>query len=128
MTTSRTVVPDPGPTPVPASREDVLVANIGGPTAIAFAPDGRLLITTQGGQLRVYQNGNLLATPALDLSGRVCSNSERGLLGVAVDPDFTSNNFIYLYYTFNKFSTCPTGQPTNALNPVNRVARFILGS
>ena len=128
MTSSRSEIPAPTPTPAPTRREDALVANIGGPTALAFTPDGRLLITTQGGQLRVYQNGNLLATPALDLSSRVCSNSERGLLGVAVDPDFTNNNFIYLYYTFNKSSTCPTGQPTNALNPVNRVARFILGS
>ena len=128
MTSSRREIIVPTPTPVPTRREDALVANIGAPTAIAFAPDGRLLITTQGGQLRVYQNGNLLATPALDLSSRVCSNSERGLLGVAVDPDFTNNNFIYLYYTFNKSLTCPTGQPTNALNPVNRVSRFILGS
>jgi len=127
MASSRSEILVPTPTPAPTRREDVLVANIGGPTALAFTPDGRLLVTTQGGQLRVYQNGNLLATPALDLSSRVCSNSERGLLGVAVDPDFTNNNFIYLYYTFNKFSTCPTGQPTNALNPVNRVARFILG-
>jgi glucose/arabinose dehydrogenase len=119
----------PTPTPVPTRREDALVANVGAPTAIAFTPDGRLLITTQGGQLRVFQNGNLVATPALDLSSRVCSNSERGLLGVAVDPNFTSNNFIYLYYTFMKSPpNCPTGQPTNGLNPVNRVSRFIFGS
>jgi glucose/arabinose dehydrogenase len=128
-TTSRTVITAPTPTPVPTRREDVLVANVGAPTAIAFTPDGRLLITTQGGQLRVFQNGNLAPTPALDLSSRVCSNSERGLLGVAVDPNFTSNNFIYLYYTFMKSPpNCPTGQPTNGLNPVNRVSRFIFGS
>src|SRR5262245_3459366 len=128
MASSRKGTPVPTPTPAPTPPEDLFVTNVGGPTAIAFTPDGRLLITTQGGQLRVYQNGNLLGAPALDLSGSVCANSERGLLGVAVDPDFTNNNFIYLYYTFNKFSTCPTGQPTNALNPVNRVARYILGS
>jgi glucose/arabinose dehydrogenase len=128
-TTSRTVITAPTPTPVPTRREDVLVANVGAPTAIAFTPDGRLLITTQGGQLRVFQNGNLAPTPALDLSSRVCSNSERGLLGVAVDPNFTNNNFIYLYYTFMKSPpNCPTGQPTNGLNPVNRVSRFIFGS
>ena len=128
MTSSRRANPVPTPTPAPARREDALVTNIAGPTAIAFTPDGRLLITTQAGQLRVYQNGNLLGAPALDLSSIVCANSERGLLGVAVDPDFTNNRFIYLYYTFKKFTDCPTGQPTNALNPVNRVARFILGS
>src|SRR5262249_31986142 len=102
MPSSRREILVPTPTPAPTRREDVLVANIGGPTAIAFTPDGRLLITTQGGQLRVYQNGNLVATPALDLSSRVCSNSERGLLSVAVDPDFTNNNFIFHYYNFKK--------------------------
>jgi glucose/arabinose dehydrogenase len=128
MGNSRIETPIPGPTPAPPRIEDVLVTNVGGPTAIAFTPDGRLLITTQGGQLRVFQNGNLLATPALDISSRVCANSERGLLGVAVDPDFANNNFIYLYYTFKKFTDCLTGDPTNALNPVNRVVRYILGS
>jgi glucose/arabinose dehydrogenase len=130
MTTSRQQLPTPTPTPtpVPANIENSLVTNVGTPTAIAFTPDGRLLITTLPGQLRVFQNGNLLATPALDISSRICANSERGLLGLAVDPDFASNNFIFLYYTFKKFDGCPTGQPTNALNPVNRVSRFILGS
>ncbi|MBO0859463.1 MAG: PQQ-dependent sugar dehydrogenase [Chloracidobacterium sp.] len=124
---SRTQIPAAGPPPIPASVDDALVTNVVGPTEIAFTPDGRLLITTQAGQLRVYQNGTLLDSPALDLSSRLCSNSERGLLGVAVDPEFMSNRFIYLYYTFNKFATCPTGDPTNPNNPVNRVSRFILG-
>ena len=111
---------------VPPDFEDALVAAVGGPTALAFTPDGRMLITTQGGQVRVYQNGALLAAPALNLSARLCTNSERGLLGVAVDPQFAVNRFVYFYYTFNKFGVCPTGQPTNTSNPVNRVARFIL--
>jgi glucose/arabinose dehydrogenase len=117
-----------GAATLPPDFADELVATVGGPTALAFTPDGRLLVTTQGGQLRVVQNGALLAAPALTLTSRLCTNSERGLLGVAVDPQFTSNNFIYLFYTFNKFNTCPTGQPTNASNPVNRVARFTLGA
>jgi len=117
-----------GAAALPSDFEDVVVASVAVPTALAFTPDGRLLITTQGGQLRVYQNGALVATPALDLGSRLCTNSERGLLGVAVDPNFAANNFIYLYYTFNKFNTCPTGQPTNASNPVNRVARFVLAA
>ncbi|HEX9670838.1 MAG TPA: PQQ-dependent sugar dehydrogenase, partial [Thermoanaerobaculia bacterium] len=83
-----------------------MVAAVGAPTALAFTPDGRLLITSQGGTLRVYQNGALLPTPALTLpASQVCSNSERGLLGVAVDPAFPCNNFIYLFYTFNKFNS-----------------------
>jgi glucose/arabinose dehydrogenase/PKD repeat protein len=108
---------------VPAGFEDALVAAIAFPTALAFTPDGRLLVTTQPGQLRVVENGALLAAPALDLAPVICSNSERGLLGVAVDPEFATNRFIYLFYTFKKFASCPVN--TSAA-PVNRVSRFML--
>ena len=65
---------------------------------------------------------------ALDLGPDVCSNSERGLLGVAVDPDFgeSGHNYVYLYYTFNEFSQCPVGNPSDPNNPVNRVSRFTM--
>jgi glucose/arabinose dehydrogenase len=89
------------------------------------------LLTQQTGQLRVYQAGALVPAPALDLGGDICKNSERGLLGVAVDPAFAANHFIYLYYTHNPFpgdpGACPTNQPTNPKIPVNRVSRFTLG-
>jgi glucose/arabinose dehydrogenase len=100
-------VPPPGFT-------DTLVAGVSSPTALAFTPDGRLLVTTQPGDLRVYANGALVPTPALDLTA-ICANSERGLLGVAVDPAFAVNGWIYLYYTFDNGPGC-----------VNRVSRFTL--
>lgn len=108
---------------VPSQFEDTLVAAVGSPTALAFTPDGRLLITTQTGQVRVYQNGALRSTPLLDLGARLCTNAERGLLGVAVDPSFASNGFIYLYYTFDKAGTrrCERNLSSRA---VHRVARF----
>ncbi len=112
---------------LPAGYVDELVASISAPTALAFTPDGRILVTTQPGALRVIRNGALNATPALTLpSTKVCSNSERGLLGVAVDPAFAVNHRIYAFYTFNKFSnSCPT--TIGAQRPVNRVSRFVLG-
>ena len=94
---------------------DTLVANIGSPTSLAFTPDGRLLVTTQFGTLRIVQNGSLLPSPALDLGAVLCTDNERGLLGEAVDPSFTSNGFVYLYYTRNKSGKC-----------VNRVSRFTM--
>jgi len=117
----------------PSGFTDTLVASVPSPTALAWTPDGRMLVTTQTGQLRVFQNGAPLAT-ALDLRAPnlACVNHERGLLGLAVDPSFAANHFIYLYYTFNKFPNadpalnCPDVQPTNPSNPVNRVARFTL--
>ena len=106
--------PPAGAAVLPSGFSDTLVAAVGGPTALALTPDGRMLVTTQGGRLRIVQNESLLPTPALDLTGRICSTSERGLLGVAVDPDFTTNRFVYLYYTHNLFGAC-----------VNRLSRWV---
>jgi glucose/arabinose dehydrogenase len=108
---------------VPAGFEDQLVAKVGGPTAIAFTPDGRILVTSHFGQLYVIQNGSLVSTPAIDLSARICDDKERGLLGVAVDPQFASNHSIYLYYTYKKSGSCP--YDTTGV-PVNRVSKFTL--
>jgi len=69
----------------------------GSPTAMAFAPDGRLFVCLQGGQLRVVENGVLLATPFVTVT--TSANGERGLLGIAFDPNFASNQFVYVYYT-----------------------------
>src|SRR5688500_3808911 len=80
---------------VPAGFTDNLLANVSRPTGLAFTPDGRLLITSQSGQLWVYHNGVLRPQPALDLAAVLCDNWERGLAGVAVDPDFANNQYIY---------------------------------
>lgn len=85
-------------------------SNVASPTAMAFAPDGRLFVCQQTGQLRVIKNGALLPTPFVSLS--VDSSGERGLLGIAFDPNFTSNQFVYVYYT------------TNVAPIHNRISRF----
>ena len=90
--------------------ETRVATGLSNPTAMAFAPDGRLFVCQQGGQLRVIKNGALLPTPFLTVT--VNSSGERGLLGVAFDPHFASNHFVYVYYT----ATTP------AIH--NRVSRF----
>ncbi|HKY36420.1 MAG TPA: PQQ-dependent sugar dehydrogenase [Polyangiaceae bacterium] len=90
--------------------DETLVTGLSSPTAMAFAPDGRLFICQQGGQLRVFKSGALLSTPFLTVT--VNSSGERGLLGVAFDPNFATNNFVYVYYT----ATSP------AIH--NRISRF----
>jgi glucose/arabinose dehydrogenase len=108
---------------LPAGFTDNAVAAVGGPTSLAFTPDGRLLVTTQTGTVRVIVNNQLLPTPALTLgTARLCSNFERGLLGIAIDPQFAQNGFVYLYYTFRKFNSCAANQI--GVSPVNRVSRF----
>src|SRR5215211_829054 len=111
---------------LPSGFNNQVVTNVSSPTALAFTPDGRMLITTKPGQLRVYERGTPATTLALDISAKTCSNSERGLLGVAVDPNFESNHYVYLYYTFKKHDVCPDHEPARDDNPVNRVSRFVM--
>ena len=96
---------------VPAGFTDAVVASgLSNPTAMALAPDGRIFVCQQGGALRVIKNGALLPTPFLTVT--VDSSGERGLLGIAFDPNFLSNQLIYVYYT----ATTPTIH--------NRISRF----
>src|SRR5437879_9831075 len=77
--------------------EAQVVTGLASPTAMALAPDGRLFVCEQGGNLRVIKNGSLLPAPFLTVT--VNSLGERGLLGVAFDPNFALNPYVYLYYT-----------------------------
>ena len=109
---------------LPPGFVDEPVATVANPIALAFTPDGRMLVATKTGRLRVRTAaGALLTTPALDLTATICTNGERGLLGVAVDPAFAANRYVYIFYTLKKFGSCPTNA---ALTPVNRVSRFVL--
>lgn len=74
-----------------------VVSGLVKPTAMAFAPDGRLFVTEQAGAVRIIKNGTLLATPFMKL--KVSLRGEGGLLGIAFDPDFATNQLIYFYYT-----------------------------
>src|SRR5215217_6022321 len=103
--------------------QNVVADDLTAPTALDFTPDGRMLVTSKPGQLYVVDGER--RPKALGIGGRVCSNSERGLLGVAVDPDFgnAGHNYVYLYYTFDKSNDCA---PTDPSEPVNRVSRFTM--
>jgi glucose/arabinose dehydrogenase len=61
--------------------------------------DGRIFVVEQGGRIRVITNGVLQATPFLDISSRVLSGGERGLLSVAFHPQYATNHFFYVYFT-----------------------------
>jgi glucose/arabinose dehydrogenase len=78
--------------------------------AMAVSPDGRLFVSEKNGAVRVIKDDLLLPTPFVRLP--VATDGERGVYGIAFDPDFTSNHYVYVYYT--------------ARSPVvhNRVSRF----
>ncbi len=100
-------------TPAPGFTDTSVVAGLNEPTAIAFLPNGNLLVTEKGGNLDLFDGTNTTTLVTIP----VCSDSEMGLLGVAVDPAFTTNGFIYLYRTDGPDCT----MPTNRFNEVVRV-------
>ncbi|MFM7852323.1 MAG: PQQ-dependent sugar dehydrogenase, partial [Flammeovirgaceae bacterium] len=94
----------------PNFYQNDIATGLANPTTFAFAPDGRIFLAEQNGKLRVIKNDVLLTTPFVTLN--VDATGERGLIGVAIDPDFTTNKYVYLYYTAK----------TPAVH--NRVSRF----
>src|SRR6185436_1117956 len=72
---------------LPSGFTETQIGGLSSPTAMEFAPDGRLFVCLQGGQLRVIKNNTLLPTPFLTVTTN--SSGERGLLGIAFDPNFS---------------------------------------
>lgn len=82
------------------------------PWSLAFAPDGRLFIAERPGRVRIVQNGQVAADPALVLND-VFAEGEAGVLGMALHPQFAENRFVYIAYTARA-----------GAGPVNRLVRY----
>jgi glucose/arabinose dehydrogenase len=101
-------------TPIAGFNETVFRGGLSAPIAIAFLPDGRMLITEKAGALKLTDGATISTLVTID----VCSGSEMGLLGVAVDPSFSTNGFVYLYRTL-KTANC--GSSAGRFNQVVRI-------
>ncbi|MBI4210804.1 MAG: PQQ-dependent sugar dehydrogenase [Candidatus Diapherotrites archaeon] len=86
-----------------------IAENLEIPWAIGFLPDGRMIFTERPGRVKVLENGS-----AHEIKG-VVHLGESGLQGIAVDPEFAENGYIYLYYTYTENSAL-----------LNRISRFAL--
>ena len=102
-------------TPEPGFADTLVIQFLPQPTALAFLPDGRMLVTEKGGDLVRVDSGS----PTTLATIPVCSGSEMGLLGVAVDPAFATNGFVYLYRTKPPVGGC--GSSSGRFNQVVRV-------
>jgi glucose/arabinose dehydrogenase len=98
---------------------ETVVANATQVVAMDFTPDGRLLYTERTGKVRVVVNGVLQNTAVMTFP--VQTDGERGLLGLAVDPNFAANHFVWVYFTKQTSGQCSS--PSE-----NRVVRFSLGA
>jgi glucose/arabinose dehydrogenase len=95
---SMTAPPPPGDSATIALQ--LVASGLSSPTWLTSPPnDARLFILEQPGRIRIVRDGQLLATPFLDLTAKASSGAERGLLGLAFHPDYAQNGYFYVDYT-----------------------------
>lgn len=79
-------------------RVEVVATGLEVPWSLAFAPDGRLFFTERPGRVRVIANGRLQPQPVVTIP--VTTESESGLMGLALDPAFQLNGYLYVMYSY----------------------------
>ncbi|TSC64238.1 MAG: hypothetical protein G01um101493_186 [Microgenomates group bacterium Gr01-1014_93] len=108
-------ITSPSPTqetkPTSSETVKVLATGLEVPWALAFLPDQSLLVTERAGKLKKVKDGKTEVITEISVK----QTGESGLHGIAIDPKFLENNFIYLYYTYS----------ANGDNTFNKVSRFI---
>ncbi|MCK1468509.1 DUF4082 domain-containing protein [Bradyrhizobium sp. CW10] len=105
---------------------ETAVSGLNQPAAMDWTPDGRyMLVAQKDGVVRVVDNGTLRSTPLIDLSSEVNDFGDRGLLGIAVNPNFASNHYVYLLYTYDPPETAGQSGLAAADQGGNRPCRLV---
>ena len=81
--------------------EDILLSDLPPTTSRAFGPEGRIYLALKDGIVRVAQDGKLLPTPFIDISAITNRRTDRGLGGIALDPQFPTRPYVYLFFTYD---------------------------
>jgi glucose/arabinose dehydrogenase len=119
------LVPSPGPaSAAPASiaagatvpagfRDELLIGGLIEPTAVQFAPDGRIFVAEKRGWIWVYDSpGDTTPTRFANLQDQVYNNWDRGMLGMVLDPGFTTGRpYVYVAYAYNHILGQPVADP-----------------
>lgn len=83
-------------------QEQIVFTGLDHPTNVEFAPDGRVFVAEKRGVIKVFDNlADPTASVYADLSVNVHNTWDRGLLGMALDPQFPSQPYIYVLYTYD---------------------------
>jgi glucose/arabinose dehydrogenase len=86
----------------PGFGRSIVFSNLPSPTTIAFAPDGRLFVGEKAGGIKVFDGlGDTTPTQFADLRTEVHNFWDRGLLAIALDPDFPAQPYVYVSYTYD---------------------------
>ncbi|MDF2485851.1 MAG: glucose sorbosone dehydrogenase [Herbinix sp.] len=94
---------------------EIVAQNLLVPWAIAISEDGRLYFTQRSGDIRLIEDGKLLPEPVFTFQSPFQSRMESGLMGIALDPDFLQNHYMYVMHTYAESG-----------RTFNRVVRLIL--
>jgi glucose/arabinose dehydrogenase len=87
---------------LPGFQETTALTGVVEPTAVRFSPDGRIFVAEKSGLIKVFDGfGDTTATTFVDLRQKVHNYWDRGLLGLALDPDFPAKPFVYVSYTYD---------------------------
>ena len=106
----------------PGFDTQIVASGVDLPVALAWLPDGRMLLAEKGGMLKLIDNNLIYARPVIDLRDEVDDFVDRGLLGLAVDPNFTANGFVYLMYAYDA-----PGQAKDVDEPrMGRLVRYVM--
>lgn len=100
---------------------DSLITNLNKPIVFAFLPDGNVIITHKDGPVKIYTLSNVLVSQVWNFADSCVTDGERGVLGICLDPQFSVNRYIYIYYVH--------ASPPLPTNPQwLRVVRLTLGT
>lgn len=95
-------------------RTEIIAENLDTPWALAFLPDQSILVTERLGKIYLIEKNDGIKNIEFSLQNGVKEIGEGGLMGIAAHPDFSSNNSVYIYYTYS-------GEGNNTLNRVSRL-------
>ena len=103
-----------------------IISGLNQPTTFDWTPDGQyLFIAQKNGVVRVVNNGVLRSTPLVDLSFQVNNERDRGLLGLAIHPNFPNLPYLYLSYTYDPPETQGNSGLAGPDRRGNRPARLV---
>ncbi|UFJ41216.1 PQQ-dependent sugar dehydrogenase [Brevibacillus humidisoli] len=83
-------------------QEEIVAGRLHVPWELVAAPDGRLFFTERPGTIRVIQDGRVLEEALISFPAPFLSEGEGGLLGLALDPDFADNHYMYAYHSYRQ--------------------------
>ncbi|QEG23463.1 PQQ-dependent sugar dehydrogenase [Mariniblastus fucicola] len=126
--TSQLYAADAPPNPGENLTAETVVSGLAQPTSIAWSADGRnMYVAQKSGIVRVVRDGVLQSTPFADISAQVNNVRDRGLLDMAIHPDFENNPYVYLLFTYDPPEVYDN--PSHALagpdKPGNRAGRLL---